>query len=164
MIFNRFNMFNVLKNPFYYLPKNSYTFEVGYNQLNKHFFNNRLKYIGYDYIQEVNGKFINTFWEPNKDKSNIINLYYKLTCYDNNRIHTMLHIEDNDKSVKEFFYVKPHTIYQNRAKVIYGLEYNGNRIYTFNFDTIYNLPYRKYRYAVFDKHQLYDKFSQKYLV
>ena len=68
-----------LKNSFYYLPKNSYTFEVGYNQLNKYFLNNPLKYFGFDYTLEVCGKDVNVYWEYNKDDSNIVNLHYKLS-------------------------------------------------------------------------------------
>ncbi len=154
-------MFHILKNSFYYIPKNSFTFEVGYNQLNKYFFNNPFKYVGFNYSLELNGKHINTFWEQNKDNNNIVNLHYKLTHYHNNCLHTMLHIEDDQNSMKEFFYVKPREDY---AKIIYGLEYNGRNMYTFDFETMYHSPYRNHKYAVFDKHRLYYKFSKKYLI
>jgi hypothetical protein len=151
----------IFKNSFYYIPKNTFTFEVGYNQLNKYFINNPLKYIGFDYTLEVNGKYVNVYW--NKDNSNIVNIDYKLTHYHNNKLQSMLHIQDNEKSVKEFFYVKPHTIHEDIAKIIYGLEYNGTMMYKFDFDTIYDSPYRTHKNALFDKYKLYDKFSQKYL-
>ncbi len=156
------HLFNMLQNSFYYIPKNSYTFEIGYNQLNKYFLNNPFKYIGFDYTLETSGKHFNIFWEDNKNE-NIVNVNYKLTHYHNNRLYTMLHIQDNEKSVKEFFYVKPHTVYKDIGKIMYGLEYNGNVLYKFDFDTIYNSPYRIHKHVVFDKDSLYDLFSQKYL-
>jgi hypothetical protein len=152
-----------LKNSFYYIPKNTFTFEVGYNQVNKYFFNNPFKYTGFDYTLEVSGKHFNIFWEDSKNE-NIVNIQYKLTHYRNNCIHTILHINDSKNDVKEYFYVKPHAIYEDYAKIIYSLEYNKNHIYTFTFDTIYNSPYHNHKYAVFDKTDLYDKFSKKYLL
>lgn len=156
-------MFNhLLKNSFYYIPKNTYTFEVGYHQLNKYFFNNPFKYTGFDYTLSVNQTHKNIYWESNKN-NNIVKLNYKVTHYHNNRLHTMLHIQDNEKSIKEYFYVKPNVIHQDYAKIIYGLEYNGEKMYQFDFETHYDSPYRVHKSIVFDKHNLYDKFSQKYL-
>lgn len=152
---------NLLKNSFYYIPKNTFTFEVGYNQLNKYIFNNPFKHIGFNYMLEINQPHVNIFWE---NKSNLVNLHYKLTHYHNNRLHTMLHIQDSKDEIKEFFYVKPHAVYDDYAKIIYALEYNGNIISQFHFDTIYDSPYRNHKYAVFDKYHLYKTFSKKYLL
>jgi hypothetical protein len=152
---------HLLRNSFYYLPKNSFTFEVGYYQLNKYFFNNPFKDNGFDYTLSVKQPHINIFWES---KMNLVNLHYKLTHYHNNRLHIMLHIQDSENNVKEYFYVKPNVIHQDYAKIIYGLEYNGEKMYQFDFESYYNSPYRVYKNAVFNKYDLYDKFSKKYLI
>ncbi len=151
----------LLKNSFYYIPKNTYTFEVGYNQLNKYFFNNPFAFTGFDYTLSLYGRHVNIFW---KNKSNLVNLHYQLTHYHNNRLHTMLHIQDSENEIKEFFYVKPNTIHNDYAKIIYGLEYNGRKMYQFDFESFYDSPYRIHKYAVFNKYYLYDIFSKKYLI
>ncbi len=154
---------HLLKNSFYFIPKNTFTYNVGYHQLNTYFLNNPLKNIGFDYTLETNGKDFNSFWEDHTNH-NVVNLNYRLTHYYNNRLHTMLHIHNSQNDVKEFFYVKPHAIYQDYAKIIYSLEYNGNHIYTFDFDNKYHSQDKIHQYAVFDKTHLYNKFSKKYLI
>ncbi len=155
----------MLRNSFYYIPKNSLTFEAGYNQLNKYFYNNPFRNIGFDFELEINKPFTNIYYETNKNKKNMVH-NYKLIHYHNNRLHTMLHLYDliNDIDIKEFFYVKPHIIYQDIAKIDYALIYNNEKVYNFNFDILYNEPYYKYKNAIFDKYRLYKMFSKKYLV
>ena len=156
---------HLLKNSFYYIPKNTYTFEVGYHQLNKYFLNNPFTSTGFDYTIIVNQKHVNIFWETNftYNKHNLVNIDYRLTHYHNNCLHTMLHIKDSENDVKEFFYIKPNTIHQDYAKVIYALEYNGEKMYQFDFESSYDSPYRVHKCAVYNKYTLYDKFSKKYL-
>ncbi len=156
---------HLLRNSFYYIPKNTYTFKVGYKQLNKYFLNNPFTFTGFNYTLSLNGTHVNIFWKNNNHNhnNNLVNLHYQLTHFHNNRLHTMLHIQDSENDVKEFFYVKPNTIYKDYAKVIYALEYNGQKIYNFDFESFYDSSYRIHKSAVFNKYYLYDKFSKKYL-
>ena len=154
---------HLLKNSFYYIPKNTYTFEIGYYQLNKYFFNNPFRHNGFNFILRVKQPHTNIFWESSHHKNNLVYIDYQITHYHNNRLHTMLHIQDYDINIKEFFYVKPNIIHQDYAKIIYGLEYNGEKIYQFDFENLYDSPYRIHKNSVFNKYNLYDKFSKKYL-
>ncbi len=159
-----FNGLHLLKNSFYYLPKNTNTFEIGYNQLNKYLRNNPFSHTCIDYALEVNQPYGNIFWKPEEGKNDYkVNLNYRLTHYRTNNIHTQLHIFNSEHDIKEFFYIKPHNIYQEVAKMQYTLIYNGEKVYNFDFDIEYNSPYRLYKYAVFDKHRLYNLFSKKSL-
>lgn len=156
---------HLLRNSFYYLPKNTYTFEVGYHQLNKYLFNNPFTNNGFNFAINVKQQHLNVFWETNSkyNKHNLVNIDYQLTHYHNNRVHTRLHIQDSENDVKEFFYVKPNSIDNDYAKIIYALEYNGEKMYQFDFETHYDSPYRIHKSAIFNKYALYDKFSKKYL-
>jgi hypothetical protein len=84
--------------------------------------------------------------------------------YSNNRLYTNLEIEDEKNGkINEYFYVKPHSVYNDNAKIIYGLTINEEKLYQFDFDVSYDEKKNKYNYAVFDSDRIRNILSKKYL-
>ncbi len=155
----------MLRNSFYYIPKNTYTFMIGSGEINKYLFNNPFDKVGFDFSLEIDKPITNLFYNNQMKYYDVnVDINYKLTHFHNNRVYTQLHINDtlNNIYLKEFFYVKPY--YNDIAKINYFLEYNKECVYNIEFDTLYNPDCNKYKYALFDKNRLYDIFSKKYII
>ncbi len=137
----------LFRNSYYFIPKNTLTYEYSHQEFNTYFMNNFMK-CGFDMIYERKEK----GWK------------YEVIHYSNNRLYTNLEIEDTKNGkMNEYFYVKPDSVYNDFAKIIYGLTINEEKLYQIDYNVLYDDRKNKYNYAVFDKDRIRDILSKNYL-
>jgi hypothetical protein len=150
-------MFGV-RNTFHFLPKNSFTYLLGRDEIFHYLPNIPLpKKMGANLLFRKSETF-HLFQTPFTFQSD-----YQIQHFHNHRLFTQLHLDHEKYQLKEYFYVKPDSLNQRFAKVDYGLQLNGDKMYQFSFNTTYDPKHYMYKYAVFDKYILMDIFQKKYL-
>jgi hypothetical protein len=145
------------KHSFHFIPKNTFTHFIHSKHAPKLFPPNILNIKLFDQLQF---RYQNNIYIPDLNNCNID---YNHIHYSNNRIFTQLHIQNSDFEISEYFYVKPHSIYNNLAKVDCALVLNQEKMYQFNFDSEYNVPKKNYNYTLFDQKHISNILSRKYL-
>jgi hypothetical protein len=142
------------KSSFYFIPKNTLTHIVQKQSKNIILPQNPL--------QVIHGSAIFSYQTENTYISNLpkCNIDYEITYFHNNHISTKLELYNPHFQINEYFYVKPHAIYDHLAKVLYSLQINKNTFCKFSFDSEYNKSKQKYNYAKFDHHRISNIISK----
>ncbi len=151
-------MFGV-RNTFHFLPKNSFTYLMGKDELFHYLPNIPLpKKIAANLLFHKSETF-HLFQTPFTFQAD-----YQIQHFHNHRLFTQLHLDHDKYQLKEYFYIRPHCIRNFQfAKVEYGLQLCGEKMYHFSFDTTYDPKHYMYKHAVFDPYHLCDILQRKYL-